>query len=448
MKLTRSTPLSLLIILVSVTGCMNTPSYSRYTAPSNMRDDAAESAPASGGGETEGKTVAEAPKSASFLEQDTLTGDWGGLRSKLEDNGLTLEFVYTGEVLSNFRGGIKRGEAYFGNLDMTLTLDTEKAGLWKGGTFFAYSLLNHDTDPFTEKFVGDLQTISNIDAPQEFRLYELWYEQSWMDGDFSALVGLHDMNSEFLVTDTGGLFIGSSFGISPDVSANSPVSIFPVAGPAVRLYLKMNDSLDFRVAVYDGDPGDAEKNHNGLRLRLNSKEGALVIGEVGLHRGQEEGASALPGYLKLGAWLHTADFDDTSGGSAHGENYGIYLIADQMLYRENEDQGLRAFVQIGGAPEDRNEVSFFLGAGVTYRGLFNGRDEDELGLAFGHARIGRSLRSADGRDSAETVIELTYKIQITPWFAIQPDLQYVINPGADPALKNAMVGLVRFEISF
>jgi porin len=51
--------------------------------------------------------------------------------------------------------------------------------------------------------------------------------------------------------------------------------------------------------------------------------------------------------------------------------------------------------------------------------------------------------------SSEAVIELTYQLQLTPWWMQQPDLQYVINPGqgvlnADGTLRrNALVVGVR-----
>ena len=48
----------------------------------------------------------------------------------------------------------------------------------------------------------------------------------------------------------------------------------------------------------------------------------------------------------------------------------------------------------------------------------------------------------------ETAIELTYRVQFLPWLALQPDVQYIINPGTDPALKNALVIGLRFELSW
>ena len=80
---------------------------------------------------------------------------------------------------------------------------------------------------------------------------------------------------------------------------------------------------------------------------------------------------------------------------------------------------------------------------ISYKGLFAGREEDTLALGVGYGQISGSLQGLD-RDTRqingqpnrpirdyETVIELTYQAQITPWWTIQPDMQYVIHPGGN-----------------
>ncbi|MCR4336611.1 MAG: hypothetical protein NUV91_02235, partial [Candidatus Omnitrophica bacterium] len=84
--------------------------------------------------------------------------------------GISLETVYTGEFWRNQAGGIKEDETYIGNLDVALTLDTQELSLWNGGTFFFYFLDNHGGEKLTSSIVGDLQTVSNIEAPRTARL--------------------------------------------------------------------------------------------------------------------------------------------------------------------------------------------------------------------------------------------------------------------------------------
>src|SRR6266852_4623811 len=62
----------------------------------------------------------------SLGQRDVLTGDWGGLRTTLEEKGLKLGANETGEVLGNVTGGIKRGAVFEGRLEMLLDLDLDK----------------------------------------------------------------------------------------------------------------------------------------------------------------------------------------------------------------------------------------------------------------------------------------------------------------------------------
>lgn len=71
--------------------------------------------------------------------------------------------------------------------------------------------------------------------------------------------------------------------------------------------------------------------------------------------------------------------------------------------------------------------------------LFKGRDNDVVGLAVGYAKIGSHAQglASDTADftapgyperSAETVIETTCQYQVTPWWQLQDDFQYVFPP--------------------
>ena len=90
---------------------------------------------------------------------------------------------------------------------------------------------------------------------------------------------------------------------------------------------------------------------------------------------------------------------------------------------------------------------------MVYTGAFKGRDEGKLGLGVTGAHNGSqfkaaSLNSGTPVDIAETTFELTYSDKITQWLSVQPDIQYIINPGTDKALDNALVLGTRFTINF
>lgn len=385
---------------------------------------------------------------ASILEQETLLGD----RAAMSEAGVDIEFVYTGEFILNTVGGVDpvNESKFLDNIDLTVSIDTGRAGLWENGTLFFYGLSNHGVNP--TEYVGDLQTTSNIEAFESTRVYEIWYEHAFADGAFALLVGLHDLNSEFYTSDYAGLFTNSSFGIGPNISANVPVSIFNVTAPAVRAKAEISSNVTVLAAVYDGDPGDPEENYDGLHITIDpDKEGLMHIAEIQFNFGAVEDSDPTT-VFRAGAWYHSGDFEKFKTGETVSGDSGFYATMDHALYRGAERQGLGIFAQIGFAPADRNEVPLYIGAGINYTGLIPGRNNDTLGLGVAYAKISQDLidveKEADGIERThETAIEVIYNAPILPWLTIQPDYQIIQNPGGDPDVDTAYVTSLRVVLN-
>lgn len=369
------------------------------------------------------------------------------LEAPSQCRAITFEAVYTGEIWGNVEGGLARGHEYIDNIDLTMEVDAEAAWGWKGATFFGYILGNHGAN-LAGKIVGDSQTVSNIDAERAIRLEMLWYEQSLWDDLFNVKVGLIDLNSEFDVIETGGLFINSSHGIGVDFSQAgvSGPSIFPSTSAGVRARLRFTDTVSLQTIVLDGVPGDPD-NTSRTRIKFAHGDGALITTELDYEN--DNGAK-----LGVGFWHFTEFFDDLRAVDAEGNavsrhgNQGGYVLGEFWPYRERRDsnQGLAVYGRFGVADEDINQFSNYIGTGLAYTGLFPGRDGDQLGLAMAVAVNGDTFKDAQ-RDAGKTVkdheinIELTYHAEILPWLALQPDIQYIINPGAgaNGDLEDALV---------
>ncbi len=366
--------------------------------------------------------------------------------------GVSLDLTYTGEIWRNTKGGLRRDTRYLDNLDIQLEVDMEEVFGLSGGTFFAYGLLNNGEE-FSADVVGDAQVVSNIDAPYALRVLELWYQQNFLDDRLSFLLGLWDLNSEFDANDTGSLFINSSHGIGAEIAQtgeNGP-SIFPVTSLAFRAAWKATDTLTLKAAVLDAVPGDPD-NFSKTTIDLSDDEGALTVVEASY---ENEGTKIAGGY-----WVYSGDFDHLTKTGGMGMplredgNDGFYVLAEQKVFSEADDpdQGLSVFARYGVADDDFNQFKSYAGLGAVYTGLFPGRDEDQIGFAMALAENGSPYKralamSSSFADSREVNLELTYRAQITPWLALQPDIQYIINPGTDPALDDALVVGLRAEIS-
>jgi len=349
-----------------------------------------------------------------------------------ETEALSIGAAYVSDWGRNFTGGIKSGNFYMGLIDFGLSLNSEKAGLWKGGELYIQAENTHGSTP-TADIVCDLQAFSNIEGGDFTYLYMLWYKHSI--GDLTAIAGVHDLNSEFVATEYGGAFINSSFGIMPAVSLNFPVSIFPKNALGLVLQYGLSDNIFIQTAVYDGDPGSLDDDPYNLDLTINDEQGFLSITEIQL---SEPGDNS-SGTYKLGFQYHSGDFldyDDTT--QVQEGNWGVYFIGDKAI---NNNAG--AFLQMGYANPNYNLNHIYIGGGVNIKG-FSGREDDLLGIGFAMAGISNKFIGFD--KDHETSIELTYHLQIHDNIILQPDMQYIINPGAISGTDNAFVGLMRFII--
>lgn len=356
-----------------------------------------------------------------LVAEHGLTGNWGGLRDSLVTNGVTIKALYVGENATAFSGGAldKTGSLYHDNLDLTMSIDTGKAGLWEGGTLWIYGLRNHGDNPSAE-FVGDLQGASNIGAKDQFIVNEAWFNQDFAGGAVAILAGLHNLNSEFYVSTYGTLFLNSSFGVGPELSGNVTASIFPKCALAARLRVKPVENVYVQAAVYDGDPATRE---------VKSEEGNMVIAEAGY---AVEGSD-----YKIGYWRHSAE--KTFGDNKYDGDYGIYGVVDQrVLTLDNAaHSSIGVFLQYGWVPEERNNITGYVGAGVHIHGFIPTRDVDDLGFA---------VALANTHLNTEATYELAYRLVATSWLAVRPSLQWIQNPGGDATAKTATVGLLRLEV--
>jgi carbohydrate-selective porin OprB len=94
----------------------------------------------------------------------------------LKPYGIRPSLSYTGEVLGNASGGIQRGAIYGGRIDLGVDIDLGKLFGWSGTTFHANVVNNHG-DGFSREYISNLMPVSNIEAINHTRLYELWIEK-------------------------------------------------------------------------------------------------------------------------------------------------------------------------------------------------------------------------------------------------------------------------------
>ena len=119
--------------------------------------------------------------------------------------------------------------------------------------------------------------------------------------------------------------------------------------------------------------------------------------------------------------------------------------------------------------QDRNLISFSVDAGLTLHDPLPGTRQRRFRRRHRASRGSATARPATTGScnstspyvytpvrGAETFLEATYQVQVLPSWQLQPDIQYVINPGgglANPneptqTIKNELVIGLRTNITF
>ncbi len=427
------------------------------------------------------------PTAAGPISRIFLTGDWWGYRTRLSDSGLDFYTEYTGEYWRNTTGGLRTGSSWLGLLDFGFDLDLgkqfESSSL---GIFHAGAIFPHQSESPTNSRVGDLTTLSNIDAPESLRLFETWYQHAFAGDRLFAKAGILAADENFAFSDVAAVFINSTFGWPQHITGNAArtAPAYFATAPGIHLDWQPTEEFQYQLGVYDGDAldsptGDTTVNESGTHISLSDEQGTFGIVEATWRPVFENRENRYPGVYSIGAWLHTNDMDDlyhdTAGGSAivsglpsktYRENYGVYWSLEQFVLREiwetdpAEDQGLSLFFRGGIAPDDRSPTDYSIDTGITLTGLIPGRDEDILGLGFVYVHVSDSLRRSERDDrningtllpaisDYEALIEVTYQAKLREWWTVQPSLQWIHHPGGSTVLDDALVLGLRASLVF
>jgi len=403
--------------------------------------------------ETQPQAATNAFQSGDWLQWQKMTGDWGGVRTDLADIGITFDMDITQIVQGNAHGGrtTKNAFRYSGTADLTLTLDTTKLGLWKGGTI----VLNAEprwANGINSK-VGSLSP-ANLDAIKpfagddcEFTLSEWFLQQVLFDGKLILIAGKLDGSRAF---DTNAFannertqFMNASLRNNPMIPSFLPYTILGAAA-----VVNPTPWLSVLTAAADSEGSNAT---TGFDTTFHGPTHTTVIHEWSVKIKPFD----LPGTQRVGFAWSSKEFAHLNPISPFKEtgpflmkyapkvldllspylpydhspdNVMLYYNFDQYLYTEADDpnQGVGMFGRFGWARDDVNPVNYFYSIGLGAKGIVPTRDNDTCGVGYYHLDLSNDLPYMF---HSEQGVECYYNIEIAPWLHITPDLQVIMNPG-------------------
>jgi porin len=401
-----------------------------------------------------------------FWRENFLTGNWDGFRDTLKKDGIALAPVLTAEVFGNPSGGARRGAISDGLVNLPLDADLERAtgGVLKDTTFHVNAFYIYGTS-LSQNYIGDFSNISNIAAYDTLRLDELWAQKAFWNKQITVKVGNMAVDNEFFQSTSAALFINGTFGAFTLIANDVPdAPVYPLASPGVRVQVLPDPRFYVMAGVYGLDNNSLPNvnNKNGTLFSFDRHSGVLVMTEAGYLLNQQPNDKGLPGSYRLGSWLDTGNATTFASQAAAangtgqlqgaGANFGIYGVVDQQIY-SHDTEAISIFTRVGGAPSNTNFVDYYVDGGFNFTGFMPGRPLDLGGLAIARSHVSNDFSNAQEAEgglpsTAETVVEATYKVQLAPWWNVQPDFQYIVTPSGVQGSHNAVVLGLRTSVAF
>ena len=331
-------------------------------------------------------------------------------------SGVTWAGHFDTEWLANLGGGRVPGMASDMVGQLGFSVGSGYLRLPPGGRFkvtvLGVAARGRQSDQF-----GEVQTVSNNWAPPMVRLYDFYWRQRIGEGNTLRL-GMMNVADYFGKVEAAGQLLNASFGLVPSISVNVPLTpTYPYTGTGAVDH-HVAGSWSGTVGLFQGNP---------LKPGRPFRGGAMALAE--LDRLWLDGA----GRAKVGAglWRYRPAPGEASA-------WGCYGQAERQAEWGGRPLGL--FLQWGASSGSEERVSDYVGLGVRLKQPWAGRKQDVLSLGVARAWLRGTPHPA------ETVLEATYIWRLDKWVALQPDLQWVLNPGG--VNPDVLAGILRLHLEF
>lgn len=417
--------------------------------------------------------------SEEWWKGDAASGDWWGTRNWLDQSkGVEFSVTYTTDLAVNPVGGMKQGFTYTDNIAFGAKLDLEKLVGWRGGSF-TIAATDRNGRSLSQEYIGNQFTVQQIFGGQTVILTDLFLSQKFWDKKADLKVGRFSSGDDFASSPLYWLYMNNGIDGNPQsLPVNATFSAYPWASWAARLRVDPNPEWNAQLGIYQVSNRTFARNLNGLNMAFEPDDGVMFVGQVGwtpeffksrvkripTELEEAEGTEqlegdmhGLPGHYWFGAYYSTWSLYTQFGSpQAASDAYGFYWHADQTVFQESpgSDQGLTLWTAFVLSPQQNiSKLPFQWNAGTVYQGPLPGRDNDAaiFGLAWGNFSNDYSdagLAYQGDPASFELALEWGYRIQLNRFFYIQPDVQYIVQPGGTGSIPDALVLGMQIGVSF
>ena len=427
-----------------------------------------------------------------FRHRTQLSGDWGGLRTDLARHGFFYDLYSTSAHQSVASGGLKTGSAFIQNSQLSMNLDTGRAGLWPGGVFhFTLESRYGSFSPQNTFTVGSVAPqYTGLAFPGPFFIHNIlpteYFLLQSLTPKFAVILGKANVLTHADQTFFGNIykydFANLNFNKNPmalnfyNTSSWTGIGVWTPSKwltTSVGVYDPNSEANNFATNAFDrvniygitifsykigklpGQSWGQANWTNKPKIDLTSPFGQLSPSEVPQAVGVLLGtpsSQALPTNYKSKSWVTIGNFAQYLFVKDHPGAIAEKLGTGQSL------RGIGVLGRIGYAPEETNTITRDASGAVFAYGLSDHRPNDSFGFGAYHNGISQPLKNdiahlTQGKATAknENGLEAFYDVAITPAIRLIPSYQHIWNPLAAEVVKNkrgADVFLVRLSLTW
>jgi len=409
----------------------------------------------------------------SFWDQQYMLGDWGGERTKLASEGITFDFNNIGDMLTDVTGSQVHHVTYFGRFRASTDIDFNKLSGFDG-EFFASGIWQYGRN-LSGDYLHVNTLTSSIAGEESERIDQLWYQQGFFNSMLKIKLGQVAAVNEFGATDFFDILFNDELGYAPNAIFNTKTPFSPAGKPGAIIWGDLSDitpGLYAKVGVFTAYNNPYRPDSNGVYYEDDFDHGMSGSFEVGY----KEQNTVYDGVYKLGVNA-TPDvrYTNPSTGELYHGDYNVYATVEKTVYRPemttqgpsdpkdmksskqtttlDTKKGLDLLFQFVGEPGDRNPLDYEFTMGARYTGPFSCRPNDKVGFGLIYSDNGNAYSDAYRTDTGgglggETTLELDYQYNPAPWLSIQPDAQYILDPGGDSSRGDILVLGLRTIVRF
>jgi porin len=390
----------------------------------------------------------------SWLAQPTMSGDWGGLRTELINQGINVQLWYTSEIARNTNGLHGVATDYAHTIAFGADVDLGKLGVDPGGTFRVWLTERTGRDLGPEKLGSLFQTFETFGQGRDFRLNEVSMAQAFADGVVNLKGGFYPMGKDFGSLPAFCNWItNATCGHPLAMPFDSGWDDDPSGRWGGRIRVSPDSSFYVQTGIFQVNPTYTQTQH-GFKIDFQGNTGAIFPVEVMY---QPQIGQRFPGIFKIGGyWDSSQASDQFYPKKMDTGREGYYFEGQQKIYSEagNPVRGLTISAFYAAGDEDTGLLRQTYHFGASYQGTFADRDLDTVNIGWVAADINKRLvareraTGAAVQSASEMLLELNYGAVLAHWLQVKPGVQYVIDPGGVASRPKAWVFVLQTKVIF